>query len=140
MWRLAPAIADEPWTFTSRLASRAAVGAFAVYTPEQDLGFKTWHVGTQADLRLLPAPVFGRLDPLVSLGAGALRTNVRGTPAGDAAIVERTNTSFALTPAIGARLAILPRAGLRADVQDLMAFRGGVTHNPTLSAGLSVSF
>jgi hypothetical protein len=25
-------------------------------------------------------------------------------------------------------------------VQDLMAFRGGVTHNPTLSAGLSVSF
>jgi len=140
MWRLAPWTARESSTFGS-IGSRTALGAFAVYTPDQDLGFTTWHVGAQAEVEALPQPLFGRLDPVFSLGAGALRTDVRGTVMDDIAIANRTNTRFTLAPAFGARLAILPNAGLRADLQNVIAFRGGsFTHNPALLGGLSVTF
>jgi len=137
MWQLPAFMSADDYTLSR---PRAALGAFAVYTPEQNVGFTTWHVGTQADFLPLATPLFGRVDPLVSLGAGALRTNLRGTPTSDVAVADASNTSFALSPAVGLRLSLLPAVGIRADARDVIAFRGGATHNPELSAGLSLTF
>jgi hypothetical protein len=170
LWSLAP-LAGDGSSFADRLLSRTALGAFGVYAPEGSAGRATWHAGAEADHRLLPTPLLGRLDPIVSLGAGAFRTAMpAGAPeagwAGYAASLSgrflssmtvpqivpvdriavirapatRTVTSFALSPAFGLRLGVLPNAGLRADVRDVIAFRDGTTHNLELSGGLSLTF
>jgi hypothetical protein len=176
LWRLTPP-ADEATaanaSLASRLASRTAVGAFAVYAPERHTGFTTWHVGAEADHQLLATPLFGRIDPIVSLGAGAFHTATRSdAPSlrrgqGWASFAEtfvgplpavgvvpidtpvlpvlnatrtRATTSLALSPAVGARLGLFSNIGLRGDVRDVIAFRGGPTHNVELSGGLSLTF
>ena len=155
MWHLAPSAESD----RSSLASRTAIGAFAVYTPEQDVGFRTWHVGTQADFRLLTAPLFGRVEPIASLGVGVFRTDavdddVSGlalidqfstslvlSPAfDDRAVTDQASTSFALSPAFGVRVALVRNLALRGDVRDVIAFRHGAQHNAEFAAGLSVSF
>jgi hypothetical protein len=174
LWRLAPPAGDDATSagssVASRLASRTAVGAFAVYAPEREARYTTWHVGAQADHQLLTAPLVGRIDPIVSLGAGAFhsptRTHVPLARAGGGwtsfaetfvgplpgvrvvpvdvpalrATRTRSTTSFALSPAVGARLGLFSNVALRGDLRDVIAFGGGATHNVELSGGLSLTF
>jgi hypothetical protein len=172
LWRLTP-LADEATaadaSLASRLAARTAVGAFAVYAPDRNTDLTTWHVGAEADHQLLARPLFGRIDPIVSLGAGAFHSVTRDAvssnpgarwttfaetfvgPVPGVAIVPvdvpgldatgmRTTTSFALSPAVGARIGLFSNVGLRGDVRDVIAFRGGPTHNVEFSGGLSLTF
>ncbi|MDF2771981.1 MAG: hypothetical protein K0S86_1475, partial [Geminicoccaceae bacterium] len=51
-------------------ASRFTFGVFGEWAPDQDKGFRAGHVGVQSDMNLLATPLYGRLSPVLSLGAG----------------------------------------------------------------------
>lgn len=130
-------------TYTApSLASRFAFGLFGEYVPDQDKGFAAGHVGVQGDLNVLPTPLFGRVSPVLSLGAGRFWTDRVG-PAIDSrefSIANRSIRSFALTPAVGTRVALWRQLGLRADVRDLVTFEDRTLHHLQVSAGLSLPF
>ena len=123
------------------LASRIALGVGAVWAPQQaGLGFSTIYAGAEADVRPLAAPLFGRIEPVVTLGAGALRTDVERVGAARAPLAASTNTTFVLSPGIGARLAIGRGLAIRGDVRDMVTFRHDTRHNLAFNAGLSLTF
>lgn len=137
MWR--PVAGDDS---APSFASRFAVGVFGEYVPDQDKGFAAGHVGVQGDLHVSRTPLFGRLSPVLSLGAGGFWTDRVG-PAIDArefSLANRSIKSFALTPALGARVGLWRQLGLRADVRDLVTFEERTLHHVQLSAGLSFPF
>lgn len=139
-------------------APRLGLGAFAEYAPEQDPGFTLLHAGVQGDLRLVDTPLFGRVEPMLGLGVGALRTNgvdlftdrvvpspaepsVVGMPSLQVASDnDRAVTTLALSPTIGARVGLFRNLAARADVRDLVTFRDGTKHNLQIAAGLSLPF
>jgi hypothetical protein len=160
-WALAPAGASS-W-----LGRHAAVGVFGAYTPEQRLGFSTAQLGAAVDVT--PAPLGalagGRLEPFVSLGAGALRTNahvaprrpaagahprtaggpregaVPGTaPGGAVPAVPRTGTAFMLVPAAGVRVHVRPGVAAEADVRNVVTFGDGARRHPALGTGVRLAF
>jgi hypothetical protein len=145
-------------TRASWLAPRIGLGAFAEYAPEQDPGFTLLHAGVQGDLSLVDTPLFGRVEPMLGLGVGALRTSgidlftereiqspaalsIVGMPSLQAAADDdRAVTTLALSPAFGARVNLVRNLSARADVRDLVTFRDGPKHNLQLAAGLSLPF
>jgi hypothetical protein len=128
---------------TSWLAERASVGLFGAYTPDRDLGFSTVHLGAVVDLQPVLTPVAGRVTPFVSLGAGALRTNVTlRAPAAlrtRSPLTERSNTTPTLAPGAGLRVAVAPGLALQGDVRDVMTFRRDARHNLALEVGLRLT-
>ena len=165
MWSLAPR--PEPGRSMSperpSLAARTAVGGFVVVTPNEYTNVATWHYGAQADVRPFATLLAGRFEPLLSLGAGAFRmeehrlrparplclhaTDVPELSSAEplctivppSSVGRNSTTSFALSPAVGARLSVTPRLGFRGDLRNVMVFRGGTKHNVELSAGLSLT-
>jgi hypothetical protein len=150
MWRPTMMADDTPI-----LPSRIAFGLFAEYAPEQATGFSVAHAGLQGDLHVLESPLYGRVIPVVSLGAGALwARNAPGTaptasnkPASllrssTAAFPLATSnaTTFAVSPAVGVRVGLWRQLGLRADARDVVTFRDGTLHNLQFAAGLSYPF
>jgi hypothetical protein len=133
MWGAAP-IPGAP----SSLVSRTSAGLFAAYTPAEALGFSTLQLGLVADVR--PFSIAGRVDPFLSLGAGALRTSVAPGRAAQAVAVtplaERSNTTLAVTPGVGARLNLGPGLAVQGDVRDVVTFRGDTRHNVAIGAGV----
>src|SRR5688572_27947577 len=69
MWH--PSIGSED---ASPIPPRAALGLFVEHAPEQRLGFTLLHAGVQGDLSVMASPLYGRVEPLLSLSIGALRT------------------------------------------------------------------
>ena len=150
MWALAPTLGAK----RERLAEHLAVGVFAAATPGDGVAnrgeVRTALYGLQLDARPLPAPVGRMLEPVVSLGIGALQ--VRQTTPGrwilrdgmtlvphDLPIappppaVQERRTNVVLAPAIGVLLS--PRAdfALRFDARRL------VNRNATeLATGISL--
>lgn len=125
------------------LESRVAAGLFAEYAPTQDRGFSLLHAGVQGDVRLTSAPLFGRVTPLGSLALGALWTDVEDGPAAIASrfpLGTRSTGTFALSPSVGARIALWRQLGFRADVRDVITFRHRTLHNMQLASGLSFEF
>ena len=127
---------------TPGFAQRFAVGVFGEYAPDQDKGFKVGHVGAQGDMNLLATPLHGRLMPVLSLGAGAFWTDRVGPAihSHDFSIQAKSVRSFALTPALGARVGLWRQLGLRADVRDLITFEEQTLHHLQFAAGLSFPF
>lgn len=131
------------FTGPDALRERSAIGLFAEYAPTQSGGFSLLHAGVQGDLNLTPKPLFGRVTPIASLGAGALWTDVddeakaigSGFP-----LAARRSTTLALTPAIGMRVDLWRQLGLRMDVRDVVTFRHKTLHNYQFATGLSFSF
>lgn len=146
------------------LSSRLAVGGFATYAPPGGERVGAAHYGLAADLRLRAAPIAGRIDPLVSLGIGALRARresaVAASPgmspacfrpldlaAHDAPPCARRTapgaaeavTRAAASPAAALRIALSPRVALRTDLRDVIVYRGRARHNAELAVGLSVT-
>ncbi len=120
---------------------RSALGAFLIYTPTRD-NLRTWHFGGQVDHRLLGTPIGGLLDPLVSLGAGAIRMDSPSGPEimgfdGEPTVSE---TFATLVPGIGARLRVARGVALRADVRNVIIFGNQTTNNWELAGGLSLLF
>ena len=155
---LTPLPADAPRGFARRLA----LGAFATYAPHDDVTFNVWHYGAAADLQLLARPLAGRIEPLLSLGAGAFRTRRdlaptdRLTPAclvpmdvpiaraapscrRPSSIAPRTasRTDPALSPSLGVRFGVLPGLALRAEVRDVIVYNGAPRHNTELATGVT---
>jgi len=137
MWPLAAAHDPASW-----LGRHAAVGLFGAYTPNPERGFSAGQVGIAADLAPLATPLAGRVEPFVSLGAGALHTTTRGlfprpTPrpelpvepaaAGRSPLVagSRSATRFLLVPAVGARLAVRPTMAVQGDLRTLVTTGDG---------------
>jgi len=120
--------------------SRFAFGVFGEYAPNQNnLSFSVGHVGAEGDMNVLKAPLWGRLAPLVSLGAGVLWTNRVG-PAIDEpefALGDRSLAMFALTPAAGLDFALWRRVALRGDARDVVTFHDETLHHIQLAAGLN---
>ena len=144
------------------LAERVDVGGFLTSAATDDRNLVSRHVGAQADVRLTGRRLAGRLEPLASLGIGAFRARREGTvdaplnavcltARGDAAAADvrclslrrpidpGAGESFALSPAVGARLALVPGLALRVDARDVIVYQGGPRHNPELGLGLSFS-
>ncbi len=137
MWRPTVEDFEEPG-----FASRFAFGVFGEWAPDQDKGFRAGHVGVQSDMNVFATPLYGRVSPVLSLGAGAFWTDRVG-PAIDShefSIQNKSIRSFALTPALGARLGLWRQLGLRADVRDLITFEEKTLHHVQFSAGLSFPF
>jgi len=135
MWR--PSSPDLP-----SAASRFAIGLFGEYAPEQDKGFSVGHVGAQADMNVFATPLFGRVSPVLSLGAGGFWTDRKG-PAIDSpefSIANKSVQSFALTPALGTYVGLWRQLGLRADVRDVITFEEESLHHLQITAGLSLPF
>jgi hypothetical protein len=110
-----------------------------------------------ADLAPFGAPLAGRVDPFVSLGAGALRTSTRARAllpaptarpevpvaarASDAPRGPRTSTSVLLAPAVGARLWLRPDLAVQGDLRQLVTVGGGGRRfHPAFGTGVRLSF
>jgi hypothetical protein len=139
VWTTPPVLGDP-----TSLAARTSLGVFGVFLPRQNgLGYTTLHAGGELSVRPLPAPVAARVEPVVSLGVGALRTDVAdrvrvGTR--DLALGDRADMSLALSPGVGARVALVPGLDLRADVRDVITFREAVRNNLAYGVGLGMAF
>jgi len=153
MWPLAAAAAsgDASW-----LARHAAVGLFGAYTPRQELGFAAGQVGVAADV--VPfAALGGRVEPFVSLGAGALHTStqVRGlvprpstrpelpaaAPTTRALLAPRSTTHALLAPGLGARARVGPGVAVQGELRHLVTFgAGGRRNHPAFATGLRLAF
>jgi len=120
-----------------------SLGLFAEYAPAQDVGFSMVHAGLQGDLNLVRTPLYNRVVPILSLGAGVLKTDldnpIKAEDTGFA-LARRSMTSLALTPAIGARVSLGRQLGLRADLRDVVTFKDGSHNNLQFAAGLSLPF
>ena len=155
LWALAPT--DEaPRSWSDRLF----LGAFVVGAADPAKSATTLHSGIQADLRLRRERVT-RVEPLLSLGAGAFWSKAResrhmsapriirfdgqylsGAPALTPVVrdvpVERSWTSLAVTPGVGVRLLVSPDFAVRFDARQVMGFRKPLRHTPELMGGLSL--
>ena len=130
---------------TSSLVSRTDLGFYGTYTPErrfaQDYRFSSVGVGGVADVRPFAAPLAGRVDPFLSLGAGVLHSYVdRGTGPAPSPLLRDSWTSFALTPGIGARVPLTTNVALQGDVRDIITFRNDTRHNVAFGVGLRLTF
>jgi hypothetical protein len=124
------------------LPARFAIGLFGEWAPNQDKGFSVAHFGVQSDLSVVQSPLFGRVLPVVSMSAGALRTDRSGAAISEAdfELGDRSLTMFALAPSLGTRVGIWRQLGLRGDARDVMTFRDRTRHHAQFSAGLSLPF
>lgn len=132
-----------PLRASGPLLSRMAVGGYLTHAQEAGEDPDMWHYGVQADLRLTRSPLLGRLDPLVSLGVGAVRVQ---EPAGRSLLTLpgrapalRTTTDPSLVPGVGARVHLLPWLGFRGDVRMLVDFRDGARRDLEVAGGLSIT-
>lgn len=142
MWKLAPSAGDA-----SGLASRMELGVYGTYTPEQRFGqgFRvgSYGGGLAADLRPLASPIAGRIDPYVSLGAGALHVSVDRAnlvSRSPSPLLDRSRTTFALTPGAGLQVRLTPGVALRGELRDVMTFRDDTRHNVAVGTGLRLTF
>ena len=138
MWN--PARADYGAT---ALPSRFAFGLFGEYAPNQEnKSFSVGHVGVQGDVNVFQTPLFGRVLPVASLGAGMLWTDRAGPAVSspEFSLANRSIRSFALSPSIGTRVGLWRQLSLRADARDLVTFKDQALHHIQFAAGLSFAY
>jgi hypothetical protein len=120
---------------------RAYVGGYLMRLRHEGESWEAWHYGTQADLSVARAPLFGRVDPIVSLAVGALRTTAPFDPLFD---LERVNsvapsqTVLTLAPGIGARIRLMPRLEIRSDIRRLQEMGDDSRGYFEMAGGLSL--
>jgi hypothetical protein len=136
MWQLPRAGSAPPSPL-----SRAALGAYLIrIVPESDRD-DVWHLGAQADIPLVRAPLARRVEPVVSLGVGALRAPAEHAQQGGAAPAAEARVeadhALTVTPGIGARVRVMPGVHLRSDVRQVLQFREGTQRILEASGGLS---
>ncbi len=143
LWvNLAPFSGSSP-----NVIGKTALALFAHYTPDRGgSDITTWHYGAELDTHFVDYPIAGRLDPFVSLGAGAFRTRASGA-GGAYGAGAATSTKFAFTPGLGVRVPLANRLQLRGDARDMIIFsqRQAVganctINNPEFLAGLGITF
>lgn len=135
-----------PLAATDPLLSRLAVGGYLVHSARAGDDPDMWHYGVQADVRLARSPLAGRVDPLLSLGVGAVRVKEPGAaefvaPLRDplAGTAARVHTDPSLVPGVGARVHLFPGVGLRTDARVVVDFRERAGRSLELAGGLSLT-
>ncbi|CAN5833645.1 hypothetical protein BH23GEM7_BH23GEM7_00200 [soil metagenome] len=133
MWSLAPLARSTGFP----LLDRAAAGGYLVHPLGSVERREVWHYDVQTDVRAAPMPL-GRIDPIVSLGVGAVRAKApirpvllapersivrEGDAPRDGVLSEQVVTSISFTPGIGARLRLLPELDLGGDLRSLIDLR-----------------
>ena len=115
---------------------RSSAGVFADYTADQGSPeSSTLHYGLEAQSSLFSFPLArGTIDPLVSLGAGIMRTTV-DLPGGDL-----NRNDFAITPGTGVRIPLFSGLGFRGDVRLPIVFGDNTTANLVATGGAYLSF
>ncbi len=110
--------------------SRATAGVYGTFTSQDNVS--TQNVGVQVDAALFPSAIAaGRLDPFLSLGAGAFRTKVEGVDG---------ETNFVLTPAAGTRIPITGGVGFRGDIRAPIVFGSDTRLQWLAEGGIYISF
>lgn len=110
--------------------SRATAGVYGTFTSQDNVS--TQNIGAQVDAALFPSAIAaGRLDPFVSLGAGAFRTKVEGFDG---------ETNFVLTPAVGTRIPITGGVGFRGDIRAPIIFGDDTRLQWLAEGGVYISF
>ena len=156
MWSVAPMLrsVQSPWL------DRTLVGGYLTHTPEDADRNEVLRYGAQVDVIVWPTPLAGRVEPLVSLAAGAVRITDSGVrwrsvpylmpdepegrwigtvpPLLQGSLPDRTWTGASLTPGIGARIRLMPGVSFRTDARQVIDFHDRPTHNFELSGGISV--
>lgn len=143
-----------------RLAEHFAVGGFIGSTSEEGIAagsaMRTTVYGVQLDVRPLRAPVAGLFEPVLSLGAGAMRVeethaDVLRLPDGSPLVprdvpveprrwhlTERA-THPILAPSVGLLLTPSPGFALRLDARSLLSNGEGIGRSSELAAGVSIT-
>ena len=122
--------------------ARLALGAFAIRSaPRGRLG--AWHLGAQVDASPPTGVLAGRVEPLVSLAAGAYREELPGSRDADVPVVvlarptdvarvpvralqpPLTTTHAALSLGAALRIHLTPGIALRADARRVVVLDGG---------------
>lgn len=145
---------------SDRINDRLYVGGFVSHAPSDGPGVTTSQAGAVAELRLTDRPFAGRVEPLLSLGAGAFRARWDGPAGGRRSLClqprdvgtasgascltapargREPTTSPALGAGVGARIALLPGVALRVDARDLVVYRGRPRHGLELTTGVSLT-
>jgi hypothetical protein len=129
----------------SSLLGRTQVGFYGTIAPRRNLEprarFATFELGGAAHVRPLSAPLAGRVDPFLMLGAGVLHTDISApvnqvtTP-----LLASSGVSFSVTPGAGAAVRLTPGLALQGELRDVVTFRGDTRHNLALGAGLRMAF
>lgn len=127
-------------TAESPVASRLGFGIFHEAGPKQDLQFDAFHTGALAEFRPLQRSLFERVDPVVTLSAGVLRTVRKSLEHRQYPLDDESANRFALAPGVGVRVMIVRQLGVRAELRDVMTFSGGTRHNVNFFSGLSIAF
>jgi hypothetical protein len=152
MWALASE-SGESSLLPDAIARRAAVGVFGAYIPEARVSAHQF--GLAADVTPFAPALDRRVEPFLSLGAGALHTAVgtsglglgptvrplptRGTPA-QAQVDAEERTSFLLVPSAGARVQVAPGVAFQGDVRRLVTFGDRRRHHTAFGTGLRLTF
>lgn len=156
LWALGPL--DEP---VSTWQQRVLLGGFVLRASSPELAASTLHAGAQADLRLRRVSTLARVEPLLSMSVGVLRSQTRertysalprlrrpDAPALDAGPLPHPTfaaapgtkrwESLTLTPGVGAWARLSPDFALRLDVRNVIVFEAPVRSAPELVGGLSL--
>lgn len=117
---------------------RAYVGGYVMRLRHEEESREAWHYGTQADLSVSRSPLFGRVEPLVSLSVGALRTTGAPDPLFAAEQQIAGETVLTVAPGIGARIRLMPRLEIRSDVRRLQELGDDPRGYFEMAGGLSL--
>ena len=113
---------------------RASAGAFWTYAKKSGVSFN--HIVGEVDVALLPAPINGLFDPLISVGAGVFRSSAPSGVSG----AKLTSSDFAVTPGAGIRVPFFSGIGARGDLRMPIVFGASTSVNFVAEGGLFVSF
>ena len=160
MW--VPRPFPENWTMTNAVGARAlwhsgrragdgtleraplfSVGAQFNVTPTQTLDFGRYRVATYGGLiEYLPLGSAYRLDPVLSLWSGVVRSTVEAQrlPSTIMKLPEGTTTQLAAAPALGLRVWLGERLGVRADYRHTIVRHDRWYGVPEIANGLTFRF
>ena len=130
-----------PATQEQSLRSRLAVGGQFSFTPRETMDFGRYRVSrVTAVADYFPFGYGRRVEPTLSLGAGALQTWVEDQRRWSTVmtIPEGTHTQFAVTPGAGLRVNLANRLGVRAEYRDTFLRYRRWWHAPELSTSASL--
>lgn len=158
LWSLAP-LATR---LGAPLLTHASVGGYLVSTAAQLERGEMWHYGIETDVRVTTTPLAGRVEPLVTLAAGAVHIDeparrmmlAPGAMAGERVpdaprmpavvpdleltLLSPAQAGISLAPGVGARVRVLDGLNVRTDVRPVIDGRSEGRRFLELSGGISL--
>lgn len=129
-----------------RLTPRAALGGYLVHAPAIRGGEEAWRYGAQADLRVADLEIGTRVQPILSLGIGALHEQVPlvrpvPVPPGRTETAELDmfqRMTLSVAPGLGVRIWLMPGLALRGDARRVIDMDDSNRRHFEFSGGFSL--